>query len=68
MNDIKLIRYDDFNIEMIALYNETVINEQEAINLIHSGDAEWDDRIIILTKSNFLAVFQHHANSEVINI
>lgn len=55
-NNIMQIEYEEYGIPMIALFDNSQINEDEVRHIIESG--EHSDKVICVYKSQFQNVFK----------
>ena len=39
--------------EMVAMYNENVITEEEVVKLINNGNVDDDDRVVVMNRKQY---------------
>lgn len=56
-DNIFIIEYDisvgPYNTEMVAMYNENVITEEEVVKLINNGNVDNDNRVVVMNRKQY---------------
>lgn len=56
-DNIFIIEYDIsigfYNMEMVAMYNENVITEEEVVKLIDDGMVDTDNRVVVMNRKQY---------------
>lgn len=56
-DNIFIIEYDlsigPHSMEMVAMYNENVITEEEVVKLINNGNVDDDDRVVVMNRKQY---------------
>lgn len=56
-DNIFIIEYDlsigSHSMEMVAMYNENVITEEEVVKLINNGNVDDDDRVVVMNRKQY---------------
>ena len=56
-DNIFIIEYDisvgPYNMEMVAMYNENVITEEEVVKLINNGNVDNDNRVVVMNRKQY---------------
>ena len=42
-----------YDMEMVAMYNENVITEEEVVELIQNGTVEDDNRVVVMNRKQY---------------
>ena len=56
-DNIFIIEYDinigSHSMEMVAMYNENVITEEEVVKLINNGNVDNDNRVVVMNRKQY---------------